>query len=226
MSNLEPKKNIARRAFIKGGALAGLAPTVRAAQAGRRWDREADVVVVGSGASGLPASIIAKENGARVILVEANDDIGGHAAVCTGNIPLGGGTAAQKAAGIEDSPDIIFRDLCDCSVVGSNGAAEYRYNDRDIVRAFADNNVFAYDFLVAHGLTWTESGTRLAGCDPGGQVGSQGNARGHLGIPADSDRRSRVPRGWEEQLPGASASCAHCRQPRGKRAWKSFSTIG
>jgi len=40
--------------------------------------------------------------------------------------------------------------------VGGNGAAEYRYNDRDIIRAFADNNVFAYDFLVAHGLTWTK----------------------------------------------------------------------
>ena len=40
--------------------------------------------------------------------------------------------------------------------MGSNGAAEYRFNDRDIVRAFADNNVFAYDFLVAHGLVWTK----------------------------------------------------------------------
>lgn len=151
-----PKKNIDRRAFLKGAALAGVAPAAQAAQAGRKWDQEADVVVVGSGAAGLPAAIIAKENGASVILVEANDDIGGHAAVCTGNIPLGGGTAAQKAAGIVDSPDILFRDLCDWSVVGANGAAEYRFNDRDIVRAFADNNVFAYDFLVAHGLTWTK----------------------------------------------------------------------
>ena len=151
-----PKKNIDRRAFLKGAALAGVAPAAQAAQAGRKWNQEADVVVIGSGAAGLPAAIIAKENGASVILVEANDDIGGHAAVSTGNIPLGGGTAAQKAAGIVDSPDIIFRDLCDWSVVGGNGAAEYRFNDRDIVRAFADNNVFAYDFLVAHGLTWTK----------------------------------------------------------------------
>jgi succinate dehydrogenase/fumarate reductase flavoprotein subunit len=151
-----PKKDFNRRAFLKGAALAGVAPAAQAAPAVRKWDREADVVVVGSGAAGLPASIIAKENGASVILVEANHDIGGHAAVSTGNIPLGGGTAAQKAAGIVDSPDIIFRDLCDWSVVGGNGAAEYRFNDRDLVRAFADNNVFAYDFLVAHGLTWTK----------------------------------------------------------------------
>ena len=151
-----PKKNLDRRAFLKGAALAGVAPAARAAPPVPKWDHEADVVVVGSGAAGLPASIIAKENGASVIVVEANDDIGGHAAISTGNIPLGGGTAAQKAAGIVDSPDLIFRDLCDWSVVGGNGAAEYRYNDRDIIRAFADNNVFAYDFLVAHGLTWTK----------------------------------------------------------------------
>ncbi len=150
------KKNVDRRAFLKSAALVGVAPAAQAAQAGRKWDQQADVVVIGSGAAGLPAAIIAKENGASVILVETNDDIGGHAAVCTGNIPLGGGTAAQKAAGIVDTPDMIFKDLTDWSVVSSNGAAEYRYNDRDIVRAFADNNVFAYDFLVAHGLTWTK----------------------------------------------------------------------
>ena len=92
-------------------------------QAAHKWDKEADVVVIGSGAAGLPASIIAKENGASVILVEANRDIGGHAAVSTGNIPLGGGTKAQKDAGIVDSPDILFKDLTDWSVVESNGAA-------------------------------------------------------------------------------------------------------
>ena len=74
-------------------------------------------MVIGSGAAGLPAAIIAKENGATVILVEANRDIGGHAAVCTGNIQLGGGTKAQKDAGIEDSPDLVFKDLTDWSVV-------------------------------------------------------------------------------------------------------------
>jgi len=151
-----PNKNFDRRAFLKGAALAGVAPAAQAAPPARKWDHEADVVVVGSGAAGLPASIIAKENGASVIMIEAIDDIGGHAAVCTGNIPLGGGTAAQKAAGIVDSPEILFKDLTDWSTLGSNGAAEYRFNDRDIVRAFADNNVMAYDFLVAHGLVWTK----------------------------------------------------------------------
>jgi succinate dehydrogenase/fumarate reductase flavoprotein subunit len=160
-------------------------------------------VVIGSGASGLPASIIAKENGASVILVEANRDIGGHAAVCTGNIPLGGGTRAQKEAGIVDSPDILFKDLTDWSVGGgANGAAEYRFNDRDIVRAFADNNVFAYDFLVDHGLLLDETGTRRERHDPGG-LGSQGHARGRHGIRAlNSDRQTGGPRRPENHSGG------------------------
>jgi succinate dehydrogenase/fumarate reductase flavoprotein subunit len=172
MGEPRPKKNVDRRAFLKGTALAGLAGLAPAAQAvpvPRKWNMEADVVVIGSGAAGLPASIIAKENGASVILVEANDDIGGHAAVCTGNLPLGGGTKAQKDAGIVDSPDVLFRDLTDWSVVEPNGAAPYRYNDRDIIRAFADNNVFAYDFLESHGVVFTSPGLRKSG--PGSPVG-------------------------------------------------------
>ena len=69
-----------------------------------KWDREADVVVIGSGATGLPAAIVAREAGASVILVEAEKDIGGHAIISGGNVPLGGGTSVQKKYGIEDSP--------------------------------------------------------------------------------------------------------------------------
>ena len=66
------------------------------------WHREADIVVIGSGAAGMPAAILAREAGVSVILVEAEPDIGGHAIISGGNVPLGGGTSAQKAAGIED----------------------------------------------------------------------------------------------------------------------------
>ena len=85
------------------------------------WRHEADIVVIGSGAAGLPAAIAARERGASVIVVEAEDDIGGHAITSGGNVPLGGGNAAQRAHGIEDSPDLMFRDLTDWSVVEPNG---------------------------------------------------------------------------------------------------------
>src|SRR6516165_7408689 len=116
------------------------------------WDREADVVVIGSGATGLPAAIVAREAGASVIIVETQPHIGGHAITSGGNLPLGGGTSYQKKYGIDDSPDLFFRDLTDWSVVENNGFPPYRYNDREIIRAFADNSVAAFDFLLAHGV--------------------------------------------------------------------------
>jgi len=116
------------------------------------WDREADVVVIGSGATGMPAAIIARETGASVIIVEAQPHIGGHAITSGGNLPLGGGTSYQKKYGIEDSPDLFFRDLTDWSVVENNGFPPYRYNDREIIRAFVDNSVAAFEFLLANGV--------------------------------------------------------------------------
>src|SRR3989337_2366521 len=86
------KKQLSRRDFVKSTAagigaatFAGIgavgADAAMPAQVAvpRRWDREADVVVVGAGATGLPAAIQAIEDGASVIVVEANSDVGGHA---------------------------------------------------------------------------------------------------------------------------------------------------
>jgi len=122
-----------------------------------KWGHVADVVVAGSGAAGLAAAIVAREAGASVIVVEAEPHFGGRAIVSTGNIPLGGGTPAQREAGIDDSPDLLFRDLTDWSIVQSNGFPSYRYNDREIIRAFSDNNAAIFDFLVAHGVVFTRS---------------------------------------------------------------------
>src|SRR5207249_4428692 len=75
--------NPSRRKFIKGAALtvgttglAGAGQEVNAApQARVQWDRTADVVVIGAGASGLPAAIMARDRSATVILIDANHDI-------------------------------------------------------------------------------------------------------------------------------------------------------
>ena len=128
-----------------------LAPQVPA-----EWDRAADIVVIGAGATGLPAAIVAREAGASVILVEAEADIGGHAITSGGNVPLGGGTSVQRQYGIEDSPDLLFRDLTDWSVVGPNGFPDYRFNDREIIRAFADHSAAAFEWLLAHGVVFVD----------------------------------------------------------------------
>lgn len=156
------------------------------------WHREADVVVIGSGATGMPAAIVAREAGSSVILVEAERDIGGHAIISGGNVPLGGGTSVQKTYGIRDTPDLLFQDLTDWSVVGHNGFPDYRYNDREIVRAFADNSVATFEWLVAHGVIFVDKapdergGNSVGNSVPREMHAAVGNwPMVHTGRPAD-----------------------------------------
>jgi succinate dehydrogenase/fumarate reductase flavoprotein subunit len=120
------------------------------------WDLEADVLVVGSGAAGLPAAIKAVDEGASVIVVEANYEVGGHAILSGGHMPLGGGTSAQRRYHITDSPDMVFSDLTDWSIVQSNGWPDYRYNDRAVMRAFADHCALTFEFLLANGVVFMD----------------------------------------------------------------------
>jgi hypothetical protein len=159
------RRDLLQRAGVGAAALAGASVIpVRSAKAQaaapantpETWDLEADVVVIGSGAVGLPAAIKAADSGASVIVVETNYDIGGHAIISGGNVPLGGGTSAQKKYEIEDSPDILFRDLTDWSIVEVSGMPDYRYNDRGVQRALADNEAATYEFLVENGVEFVD----------------------------------------------------------------------
>ena len=120
------------------------------------WQLEADVLVIGSGAAGLPAAIKAVEGGASVIVVEANYDVGGHAILSGGHMALGGGTSAQRKYGIEDSSDLVFSDLTDWTITQPNGSPDYRYNDRAVIRAFADHCAETFEFLLANGVEFTD----------------------------------------------------------------------
>jgi succinate dehydrogenase/fumarate reductase flavoprotein subunit len=159
---------IDRRDFlVSGGAATALATgslvdaddaKAQTAQPVVEWHHEVDVVVIGSGATGLPAAVVAREAGSSVIVVEAQKHTGGHAICSGGNIPLGGGTSFQKKWGVSDSPDLVFQDLTDWSVVEPNGFPDYRYNDREIIRAFAENSAAACEFLIAHGVSLCRQG--------------------------------------------------------------------
>lgn len=157
-------------AAMAAGRLAFPTPaSAQAQQSPTKWDHEADVVVIGWGATGLPAAIVAQEAASSVILVEAENDIGGHAITSGGNVPLGGGTSVQKKYGIADSPELLFRDLTDWSVVEPNGFPDYRYNDREIIRAFADNSAPSFEWLVAHGVIFIDKAPDAQG---GNSVGN------------------------------------------------------
>ena len=148
-----------RRKFITKGALGvgatalvGVATEDEAAaqRVIQKWDRSADVVIAGAGASGLCAAIMARDQGASVIVVEQNHDIGGHAMVSGGRIPLCGGTRLQKKFGIVDSADQVYLDHTDFHNL------ELRYSDRDLVRVWADENAATFDFLLDNGVQFEE----------------------------------------------------------------------
>ena len=92
--------------FAKGAAAAvgvaglGMATAAEAAPGdmrdGGRWDYEADVVVIGSGGTGLPAAVRARDLGASVIVLEQNYDVGGKMAHSGGRVSLGGGDRIQE----------------------------------------------------------------------------------------------------------------------------------
>lgn len=110
------------------------------------WDYEADVVVVGAGASGLPAALKAMEDGSSVILVEANFDVGGHVAVSEGQFHSGGGTDDQQRWDIEDSADLYYYDHTRGTSINS------RYNDKDYTRSISNAMVEAYHFIKENGV--------------------------------------------------------------------------
>ena len=64
---------------------------------------EFDVVVVGGGGSGLAAAIEAQTQGARVLLLEKNDQLGGSTAWSIGSV-TSTGTPHQRRIGIVDNP--------------------------------------------------------------------------------------------------------------------------
>ncbi len=151
----EDRSNAAidRRSFITSGAVGAVAAATipgqpALAQDAIKWDREADVVVIGAGAGGLVAAIAAREKGASVIIVEKNFDIGGRAMMSFGGLYIGGGNRLQKAKGSDDTPDLVFADW------SRPEKPMGRFSDRQLVRTYADNNLDLFDWLEKHGIRW------------------------------------------------------------------------
>ena len=73
-----------------------------------RWDLEADVVAVGSGAGGLAAAVTAAELGSSALVLERTDQVGGVTAYSLGEVWVPG-NHLELAMGIDDSADSGFR---------------------------------------------------------------------------------------------------------------------
>lgn len=162
MDKKHKNSGVSRRSFIKESAAIGLGATALAGieagatpQGPPAWDAVADVVIAGAGASGLSAAIMARDEGASVIVIDENHDIGGHAMVSGGRVPLGGGTSLQQKYGIADSADEVYLDHT------NHENRELIYSDRELVRVWADENVATFEFLIENGVRFVDRAPTL-----------------------------------------------------------------
>lgn len=106
-----------RRTFLLGMGAAGMSaafagPVLAAAgkESQVKWDREHEIVIIGSGFAGLAAAIQAKKLGAKdVVIYEKMPVLGGNSAI-NGGLFAAPGTPLQEKEGVVDSPEIMAND--------------------------------------------------------------------------------------------------------------------
>ncbi len=112
------------------------------------WDDAADLVVAGFGGAGVAATLEAAERGVNVLALDRYEG-GGSSAANGGVFYAGGGTALQRAAGVADSPEEMFKYL----------ALETRgiVSDRTL-RRFCEDSPATIDWLLDHGALLSAEG--------------------------------------------------------------------
>ena len=232
-SKPESEKSVSRRNFLAHGAVAGVsaatlgasvgeAPAQGTAVDGIKWDYEADLVVIGSGASGLPCAIRARDAGLRVLIVDQNFDVGGKMLHSGAQISLGGGDPVQlrdiagegdkegfikipplhKPDELREDADFLFRDMTDWSVLDVAAQAPYRYNDRDLHRAWADNCYGTRQFLIDNYVRFT----RIHGTHPAGGISRPRRATAFLMLGDKTDIKKGTVTKQDAGIEGKSSS--------------------
>ena len=148
--------------------------------------RDFDVVVIGSGAAGLTAALTAAELGASVLVAEAEGQVGGSSRVSSGMM-MAAGTRLQRAVGIDDSPEQLFREYMQLN--------QWQV-DAGLARRLAFESGPAVEWLVDLGVAFHDS------LSFGGE---ESQPRNHLPIGMGADvvetlRRAAVAAGVEIAL--------------------------
>ena len=108
---------------------------------------EADIAIIGGGGAGIPAAIEAGDAGAKIVLLEQADTLGGTAAISGGGCLIVG-TPLQQSQGIHDTPDIAYEDW----VKWGQGAADEQWARYYIEHSLHD----LYFWAERHGAKWTD----------------------------------------------------------------------
>ena len=145
----QSKRRLSRRGFLKQGAAvaaAGVATAALPAEAAsasrglpKAWETTVDVLVIGSGFAGLCAAVEARAAGAEVLILEKMPVHGGNSIINGGDFAAPG-NGFQKEAGIQDSPELMLKDMLKA---GAN------LNHPELARAVAEG--------ANEALEWTKS---------------------------------------------------------------------
>ena len=134
-----------------GLTLSNFETPVEEAKTGEKVDKEADVVVVGAGITGLAAALEAQAEGAKVLLLEKMPIIGGSAMMSGGYI-LGAESAIQKEEGVagtwEDFANYLY-------------AVSEEQADKDMVFDSAKNSGANIDWMAEQGVAFDREITKL-----------------------------------------------------------------
>lgn len=126
------------------------APAQKAALAEKSLD--ADILVIGGGGAGMISAINASQQGAKVVLLEKMEFLGGASGICAGGMLIEG-SKLQKDLGVkDDTPDKFVADML------ANGRS---LNNKEILDVYARNVGATVDWLVAQGVQLrTEGGVQ------------------------------------------------------------------
>jgi 3-oxo-5alpha-steroid 4-dehydrogenase len=124
------------------------APLVRDGESTGHWDDMADLVVVGYGGAGVAAALEAAERGVNVLALDRYEG-GGSSAANGGVFYAGGGTRIQREAGVQDSPEEMFKYL----QIETQGVVS-----EQTLRSFCDDSAATIEWLLAHGALLSSQG--------------------------------------------------------------------
>jgi 3-oxo-5alpha-steroid 4-dehydrogenase len=157
------------------------------------WDEAADVVVVGVGLAGVCAALsCAEDKGLEIIAIDRGKG-GGASRLSGGVVYMGGGTRAQKEAGVDDTPENMANYL----------AYETGNIVRpDTIRRFAEASVHFQDWLERYGARFGGPATNDKTSYPeaaslyysGNETTVPGRERA---TPAQRGHRAKPPKGGE-----------------------------
>ncbi len=162
MTSKNSKAGVSRRNFLSGvftlgmgAAAAGLggcaSPRSFADESARTTINggEYDIIVVGSGGAGMAATVGAVDQGAKVLLLEKMPVAGGNTCFAEGGMNACC-TRYQKAAGIEDSVDLMASDTY---------TGGHNIGNMELIRHMCEGSASAIDWLASMGIVLSKLGT-------------------------------------------------------------------